>query len=268
VIGHDQPADARTDTTGRATVTFRAGSSSGIAIISAASGGATTANGSSSSSSTPATGTATTTTSDRNVRIAVGAAAVGRVTISSNPAVLPTGGGVATVTANVLDLNGNALSSAPVTFTTTAGTLAGAVVTTDAAGAASVNLTTFQQATVTATVGVSASTGGTGTTGNATQTGSSNTQANITISLTNSPTLAITVPTTPPSAGLPATYSFKVTAASASGGGTGTGTGTTTPGTVAIKELVVNWGDGVNQNLGAVSVTRPSLIPTRDPTPI
>src|SRR4051812_9433895 len=53
-LGTIEPADARTDATGRTIVTFHAGNASGIATIAAASGGATTSSGTSSSATTPA----------------------------------------------------------------------------------------------------------------------------------------------------------------------------------------------------------------------
>jgi hypothetical protein len=262
-LGTIEPADASTDASGRTTVTFHAGNASGIATIAASSGGATTSNGSTPTSGTTGTATGTTTTSDRNIRIAVGAAAVGRVILAANPAVLPTAGGVTSITANVIDINGNGLSAAPVTFTTTAGTLSASVVSTDGSGTASVSLTTVQDATVTASVGAAASSGtGTGTGGTTTQTGSNN-QATVTVSLTGAPSLSITVPTTPPSAGLPASYSFTVSAGS-SGGTTSPGTTTTTtipattsPRAVAMKSLDIDWGDGGPiQSLGAVTGTQ------------
>jgi hypothetical protein len=242
-LGRVEPSEISTDASGRAVVTFHAGTASGIAIITASSGGATTSTGGTGSGST----TGGTTSTDRNVRIAVGAAAVGRVNLSANPGVLPTSGGQVTVVANVLDINGNALASAPVTFTTTAGTLSATVSSTDAAGNAMVVLTTFQAATVTATVGVSVSGGSTGSTGGTTS-GSSNTQASVAITLTSAPIVSITVPGSPPSAGLPSTYGVKVTPATT--GSTGTGGSTST---IAIREVVISWGDGSSQSLGAVS---------------
>ena len=48
-----------------------------------------------------------------------------------SPTLLPANGGASTITAQVLDVNGNALTSAPVSFSTTAGTLDQGLVTTD-----------------------------------------------------------------------------------------------------------------------------------------
>src|SRR5262245_48120936 len=78
-LGWIEPADARTDSSGRATVKFHAGAVNGTATISAYSGGASTSGG-----TTTGTGTNTTTTTDTRLKIAVGTAAVGRVTVSAN----------------------------------------------------------------------------------------------------------------------------------------------------------------------------------------
>jgi len=251
-LGTLEPTEASTDASGRATVTFKPNGASGIAEISATSGGATT---STTSTTSGGANGGTATGANRNLTIYVGAAAVGRVLIAANPVVLPTAGGATTVTASVLDRNGNALASAPVSFVTTAGTLSATVVNTDASGNASVTLTTFQAATVTATVGVGSSSGGTSG-GDSNTTGSaSNTQASVSVSLTNAPTVQITPPTTPPSAGLPSTFTFRVTPATAgaSGGSGSGGTGGSTGGTVPIREVIIDWGDGVRDNVGAVS---------------
>jgi hypothetical protein len=258
-LGSIDPTDASTDSSGRATATFR-GTSSGIAIIGATSGGATT------STTPPSTGTGGTgttaggTSTDRNLRIAVGAAAASRVSIAANPAVLPTNGGSSTITASVFDVNGSMLSSTPVTFATTAGTISATTMSTDASGNASIILTTFQQATVTATVGAgSSSTGGStgGGTNGGTQTGTSSLQATVVVNLTSAPTVAIKAPDQPPSAGLPGAYSITVTPANSSGtstgGGNNGGGGSTGGGTIPIREVVISWGDGINQSLGAVS---------------
>ncbi len=136
-LGTVAPPDVETDVNGRVIVRFRAGDSNGTATITATSGGASTgANG--------------------GVKIAVGTAAVGRVTISANPASVPSNGGSTTIVADVFDINGNALNNAPVSFTTTAGSLANALVITNAIGRATTTLTTSQQATVTGSVGAQA----------------------------------------------------------------------------------------------------------------
>jgi hypothetical protein len=252
-LGTIEPSEASTDTSGRVTVTFNAGTASGVAIIGATSGGATTSAGGGVTTGTGGGGTTGggTTSGDRSLRIAVGAAAVGRVSVSANPTSLSATGGASTITAHVVDINGNALSSTPVTFTTTAGTLSAATVTTDAGGVASTVLTTFQPATVTATVGAGSSNGsGGGTTGGGT-TGGSNTQGSVTVSLLAQPTASIAlVGTSLPAAGLPSTFTIRVTPATAGGSGGGTGGG----GTIAIRDVTIDWGDGSGiRNLGSIS---------------
>lgn len=228
-LGTIQPANVETDSNGQAVVTFRAGSSNGTANITAISGGV----------STSATGA---------IKIAVGTAGVGRVNLSANPTIVPPVGGTTTLTASVFDINGNPLPAAPVSFSTTAGTLDQVLVSTDQSGVATNRLTTANQATVTATVGATGSTSGGGTGGGGTGGGtggttggttSSQTSATIQINVGGAPTLVITPPTTPPGAGLPAAYTFAVTAATTNG--------------CLVRDLTVNWGDGQIQDLGGVT---------------
>src|SRR5262245_10226213 len=144
-LGRIEPADATTDINGRVTVAFFAGGSNGTATISAISGGATTG----------VTG---------SLKIAVGTAAVGRVTVNASPASVPAVGGSSTVTAMVIDVNGNPLVATPVSFVTTAGSLSSGLSLTDTNGFASSILTTSAQSTVTASVGAQVTTtSGTGT---------------------------------------------------------------------------------------------------------
>ncbi len=225
-LGTVQPSEVETDTGGRVVVTFAAGSASGTATITALSGGATV-------SSTGA------------VKILVGTAAVGRVIVTANPALVPALGGSATISATVLDINGNPLPFAPVTFTTTSGALSSSVVTSDTGGNAQTVLTTFAAATVTASVGAQGSTGG-GTspgTGSPTPTpapSSGTASGSVTVGIAAAATLLITPPATPPSAGLPASFTFAVTAAAQNGS--------------AIKNVSVSWGDGTPlQSLGAIT---------------
>jgi adhesin/invasin len=224
-LGTIEPSSVSTDVNGMARATFHAGAQSGTATITASSGGATASG-------------------NNAAKIAVGSAAVGHVTVSANPATVSALGGSTTITANVLDVNGNVLPSAPVTFTTTAGTLSQAVVASDANGNAQTTLQTAQQATVTASVGAQATGGGTGTgggSGTGTGTGSTSGQASgtVTVNVSAAPTLVITPPTTAPSAGLPASYTFAVTAASSNGS--------------AVRDVTVSWGDGATQDLGAIT---------------
>lgn len=237
-LGRIEPVDASTDINGRVTVTFTPSGTSGTAIISAASGGASTG-------------------SNGALRIAVGAAAVGRVIVVATPNPVSANGGTATISANVVDLNGNPLPAVPVSFTASTGSLGSPLVTTDANGAANTTLTTSLQSIVTATVGVSASssssssgsgtsgtgTSGTGTSGTGTSNGSGTTSTStqvsgsVTVNVSVAPSILITPPTTPPSKGLPSTYTFVVTAAAQNGS--------------AVRDVNVSWGDGSSQNLGS-----------------
>jgi hypothetical protein len=221
-LGTIEPSSATTDINGRVVVKFLAGSANGTARITAASGGA-------------ATGTAGALT------IAVGTAAVGRVAVSATPATVPNSGGSTTILATVLDINGNALPSAPVSFVTTAGTLSASIVHTDANGIAATVLVTSQQAVVTASVGAQAPAAGGSAPGNGTGSAPSTSgqaSGSVTVTISVAPTVVITPPSQPPSAGLPASFVFAVTAAPQNGS--------------AIRELRVTWGDGTSSNLGAV----------------
>src|SRR5260221_4650360 len=115
-LGRVEPADASTDSAGRVVVTFKAGTTNGTATIQAISGGVSSAGG------------------NNAIKIALGTAAVGRVIVSANPTLIPALGGSSTISATVLDINGNALSSAPVSFSTTAGVVSPLLVTTDGSG--------------------------------------------------------------------------------------------------------------------------------------
>jgi Big-like domain-containing protein/PKD domain-containing protein len=223
-LGQIQPSEAETDVNGQVSATFTAGGSNGTATITAISGGA----------STGATG---------GLKIFVGTAAVGRVSVNANPLTVPAAGGTSTVTALVLDINGNTLSGSPVQFTTTAGTLSTGVAVTNASGIASTVLTTSAQATVTASVGAQApaqTTTPPTTTPPATPTTpspSGQASGSVVINVQGAPSIAIKAPTTNIQKGVPATFVFTVTAATANAS--------------PIREVTVDWGDGVVQSLGS-----------------
>jgi PKD repeat protein len=144
-LGTVQPSEAETDISGRVIVKYIAGSGSGIATITALSGGVS------------ASGT-------NAIKIAVGAAAAASVGVSASPGTVAASGGTSTITAKVFDSSGNLLPGVPVTFTTDNGTLSASVANTDSTGTASTQITTNKTAKVTATAGVSAAATGTGTT--------------------------------------------------------------------------------------------------------
>ena len=139
-LGTIQPSEVETDINGQAVVTFSAGTASGTATITAASGGANVG-------------------TSGGLKIAVGAAAVASVNVGANPGVVAAVGGTSTITATVSDANGNALANVPVTFATDAGSLSASLVGTDQNGRAQTTLSTNKTSKVTATAGVSATSG-------------------------------------------------------------------------------------------------------------
>jgi len=148
-LGRVDPIDALT-TNGYAVTTFMAGDSSGVADVSATSGGT--------GATTPSTGngggtTTPSTTNGNVVRITVGGAAATVVVLNASPSNVPPIGGTVTMVAAVLDANGNRLRNLPVTFSSDRGTLSATVANTDSNGEARVQLTTNQETIVTARAG-------------------------------------------------------------------------------------------------------------------
>jgi len=216
-LGSVQPSEAETDTAGRVIVQFLAGTRSGTATITAISGGVAVA-------------------ADKVVRIQIGAAAVGGITVSASPATLPSTGGTSTITATVFDTGGNTLSSVPVTFaidtgtgSTGAGSLSATAVTTNESGRAQTTVTTNRTTTVSATAGLSSTT----TTGNTTTTTGPQT-AKVTVNVNTVAAIQIGTPTpASPTAGQ--TVSFPLTY------------GTTTNPSL-VTRVSVDWGDGQPQS--------------------
>jgi hypothetical protein len=128
-IGRIEPSEARTNN-GQVRVRFIAGGQSGVATITAFSGGA----------------------SGKLENLKVGAAGVERVLVSASPQTLGPSGGAATIAARVEDVSGTGLAGIPVTFSTDAGSLSTSSATTDSTGVAQVTLTTSRPAKVTANV--------------------------------------------------------------------------------------------------------------------
>ena len=148
-LGRVDPIDALT-TNGYAVTTFVAGDSSGVADVSATSGGT----GATTPPSTDNGSDATPSTTNSNVvRITVGGAAATVVVLNASPSNVPPIGGTVTMIAAVLDANGNRLRNLPVTFSTDRGTLSATVANTDSNGEARVQLTTNQETIVTARAG-------------------------------------------------------------------------------------------------------------------
>jgi hypothetical protein len=145
----------------------------------------------------------------------VGSAAAERVLVSASPQTLGPAGGSAQISARVEDVAGAGLVGIPVTFSTNAGQLSDASVLTDDSGTARTVLTTSRESTVTANV--------------------AGKTAEITVGLNPRTGVTLTGPTTSISAGLPATFTVAV-------------------GTSAnVRDLTVDFGDGVRQSLGAIS---------------
>jgi len=145
----------------------------------------------------------------------VGSAAVERVLISASPQTLGPAGGSSTITARVEDTSGSGLAGIPVTFSTDNGTLSTPSATTDALGNAQTILNTSRAAKVTANV--------------------AGKTADVSVGLNPRTGVTIAGPTTPVSAGQPATFTVGVGS------------------TANIRDVTVDFGDGREQSLGAIS---------------
>jgi hypothetical protein len=145
----------------------------------------------------------------------VGSAGVERVLISASPQTLGPSGGTSTITARVEDVSGTGLAGIPVTFTTDAGSLSPSSSTTDSFGNATTTLNTSRAAKVTANV--------------------AGKTAEVSEGLNPRPGITLAGPTTPVSAGVPATFTVGVGA------------------TANIRDVTIDFGDGERRSLGAIS---------------
>jgi Big-like domain-containing protein/PKD domain-containing protein len=236
-LGTIEPSEAETDINGRAQVKFNAGNISGVATITASSGNA---QGPAASSSSSGSSSSTTTTGSSRT-IAIGTAAVGRITLSANPSTISSNGGSSTILANVVDINGNPLAKVSVAFSTSAGVLSTAAADTDANGLAQSTLTTSVEATVTATAGVPAASSGGGSGGGGSGGGSTSsaTSATVTVKVNPLPTVSIAAPTGTLTAGSPVTFTLVAMPGTNS--------------TAQIRDVTVDFGDGDVRDLGAVT---------------
>ncbi len=151
----------------------------------------------------------------QTLAVLIGAAAAERVAVTATPSSVAALGGTAVVSARVEDANGNALFGVPVVFTTTAGTLSASSAVTGESGIATTVLTTNAEATVTASAG--------GKVGSAI------------VRVKAKSTVTVTVPAASVFVGAPATF-------------------TVTPGTTTtMANVLIEFGDGGRQNLGAIS---------------
>jgi hypothetical protein len=145
----------------------------------------------------------------------VGSAGVERVLVSASPQTLGPSGGTATITARVEDVSGTGMAGIPVTFSTDAGSLSSSTSTTDSAGNAQTTLTTSRAAKV--SINVAGKT------------------ADVSVGLNPRTGITISGPTTPVSAGQPATFTVGVGS------------------TANVRDVTVDFGDGARQSLGAIS---------------
>lgn len=205
-LGSFEPREGRTQN-GQVTVKFIAGAQSGTAKVSAFSGGS----------------------KSDDLDILVGAAAAGQVTLRTSNTTVPTTGGTVTLTAVVIDLAGNPLRSAQVSFFTTAGSLNPSVALTNDRGEASTDLFTNVNAKVTAQLG----------------SGTTAVKGEIDITAKDLPFVKIEVvggPTaTSSEVGLPTVFSLRHENATASS---------------AIRSVRVDFGDGRSTTLGALPGTQ------------
>jgi len=205
-LGTIEPSETQTDINGRATATFKANGANGTATITASSGGAVVA-------------------AANALKIALGTAAVGSLTLNASPTTIPATGGSSTIRAIVFDTSGNVLAGVPVTFTTDVGAVSPSSVTTDANGVAAATLTTSRTAKVTATAGIS-------TTSGTTTTAAPSKDVTVTVNSVNTISVGAVTPANP-TAGQ--TVSIALTY----------GTGAS-----PITGLKVDWGDGSNSTFG------------------
>lgn len=205
-LGTFDPREGRTQN-GQVTVKFIAGVQSGTAKISAFSGGS----------------------KSEDLDILVGAAGAGQVSLRTSNTTVPTTGGTATLTAQVVDLAGNPLRNAPVNFFTTTGTLSQSVSLTNDRGEATTDLTTNTNAKVTAQIG----------------SGTTAIKGEIDITAKDLPFVKIEVvggPTaTSSEVGLPTVFSLTHQNATASS---------------AIRSVRIDFGDGSSTTLGALPGTQ------------
>ena len=145
----------------------------------------------------------------------VGTAAAERVLISASPQTLGPSGGTAQISARVEDVGGGGVIGVPVTFSTNTGQLTASSVMTDDTGTARTTLTTTREATITANV--------------------AGKTAEITVGLNPRTGVTLSGPTNSIAAGLPASFTVGV------------------GGTANVRDVTVDFGDGVRQSLGALS---------------
>ena len=196
-LGAINPTEARTQN-GKVTVSLAANGQSGTATVTAFSGGAAKA----------------------TLDVPIGAAAADSIVVRAEPNNVPQNGGSTVITAQVRDASGNTLAGVPVTFTTSAGTLQTAVVTTGSNGEASSTLTTTLAATVTAQAG--------------------NKSGTVNVGVAALPTITLSASPASGFVGQPVTFTVGVTAST---------------GTNPVRSVRVSFGDGDFQDLATLNGT-------------
>jgi PKD repeat protein len=158
------------------------------------------------------------------VVVNIGGAAAGQVVVRAEPATVSVNGGSVEIVASVTDASGNGLGGVPVVFSATNGTLSSNTAVTDNAGTARTSLQTTRTSVVTAAVGTKTAT--------------------VTVNAVTLPNVTITVASgaggQQPEVGTPIT--FTVTTPSTSGANSN-----------PIRNVVVDFGDGTQENLGALN---------------
>jgi PKD domain-containing protein/Big-like domain-containing protein len=207
-LGHLDPVESQTRN-GAAVTTFFAANSSGVARIRAISGSASGGE-----------------TEGNLVEITVGAAAVNTVTLRANPGSVGPDGGTVELIAAVVSEGGQPLQGILVTFSADQGTLSNPNAVTNASGEARTQLTTTQQAVVSATAGTK-------------------TSSNVTVAVRSGPIVTITcapVSGTGNCAAVPATGSSNTA--------TVVFTVTRPSGSSTLRTATIDFGDGSSQSLG------------------
>ncbi len=156
------------------------------------------------------------------LELSVGAGAAGRVNLTANPTSVPASGGTTTITANVFDASGNPLSSVPVTFTHDCGIIQ------RASGQYRLCGTCIDEPDDVSR-------------GDGHSDGGGTTSAGLTISVSVRPSVSISLASgsIPVEGGI---TTFSVTVNTATGG-------------APLESVVVSYGDGLSDDLGAVSGT-------------
>jgi PKD repeat protein len=164
------------------------------------------------------------------IEIKIGGAAADQVVVRAEPATVPVTGGTVRIVATITDASGNPLSGSPVVFSADNGILSANSAVTDNNGEARVSLDTNRDTVVRAAVGAK--------------------NATVTVRAIALPSVTITVTTTSPEAGL--ATNFTVTPSTGTGGN-------------PIRSVVIDFGDGSQENLGAIAGATPVAHTYRSP---